>query len=514
MSSIKGLAGQTLWYGVSSIAARMLNYLMAPYLIAVLTGAGYGQQSTVYAAISFLNVIFTYGLETTFFRYAQKQKNQLELYNTLLVSLIITTFFLSAAMIAWAGPIAELLRVGGHPEYIKWSTYMIALDTLCTMPFAKLRLEGRPIKYAFIRVSGILVNIALLFFFYSVCPSLEARGGTSPLLIFYSPTMGLGYVFIANLVQNILQFGLLIPELSTFRPRFNGALWRELMIYSLPITIVGLGGMINETFDRIMLGWWVHAPTKEAADFQVGIYSANYKLSLLITLFIQAFRLGAEPFFFKQSRGENPQRVYARVMKFFVLTITLMFLFVALYMDIWKYFITRHSMWVGLKVVPILLFANMFLGIYYNLSIWYKLSDKTLSGAYITLIGAAITLVINYAFIPAYGYMACAWATCICYGSMMVLSYVWGQKAYPVPYAWKKLLAYMAIVLALYFVHEGIVYFFPSRWISILTGTILFAGYFAFILRVERREFSRLPYLDKIPILRDLVALPAQRPAA
>lgn len=483
----------------------MLNYLLTPYLLIVLSGPEYGQQSIIYAAIPFLNVIFTYGLETTFFRYAQKHPHPNELYNTLLVSIITSSFCVGGILWVLAGPMAHLLLVDQHPGWIKLTILIVASDAIATLPFAKLRLDSRPRKYAFVRVSGILCNMALLYFFFSVCPALEAKGGVSPLLVVYSPAIGLGYVFIANLIQNLLQLVLLLPEVASFRPQFNTRLWKAMLIYTLPITIYNFGGMINETFDRIMLGWWVHAPTREAADFQVGIYSANYKLSLLISLFIQAFRLGAEPFFFNQAKGENPQRVYARVMKFFVLTVTLMFLFVALYLDVWKYFVTKHSMWVGLKVVPILLFANIFLGIYYNLSIWYKLSDKTSAGAYITLIGAAITLVINYIFVPKYSYMACAWATCICYGTMMVLSYIWGQKVYPIPYAWKKLVAYMLIVLVVYFVHEGLVHLVPNRWFSIGTGTILMAAYGAFVLRVEKKEFGRIPYVNRLPIVRRLV---------
>lgn len=481
----------------------MLNYLTAPYLMLALSSdAVFGQMSTVYAAIPFLNVIFTYGLETAFFRYAQKHADRKELYNTLTVSITLTTVVLGGIMAAYAAPLADLLRIKGHPEWIRWSVAIIALDTLSTLPFAKLRLDSRPIRYASVRVAGIICNIVLLYFFYTICPSLEAKGGVSPILILYSPNMGLGYVFIANLGASLVTFLLLLPEMAGFRPQFNGALWKSVIIYSLPITIAGFGGMINETFDRIMLGWWVHAPTPEAADAQVGIYSANYKLSLLITLFIQAFRMAAEPFFFKQAQGENPQRVYARVMKFFVLTITLMFLFVSLYLDVWKYFITRHDMWVGLKVVPILLFANMFLGIYYNLSIWYKLSNRTMAGAYITLIGAGVTLVINYLFIPRYSYMASAWATCICYGTMMVLSFVWGQKAYPVPYAWKKLVAYMVIVLLCYFVHEGITHLLPGRWISLLSATALFGAYFLFVARVERKDFQRIPIIRSLPFIK------------
>jgi O-antigen/teichoic acid export membrane protein len=254
--------------------------------------------------------------------------------------------------------------------------------------------------------------------------------------------------------------------------------------------------MINEVFDRIMLARRLPG-TKEYADYQVGIYSACYKLSLLITLFVQAFRMGAEPFFFRQAGEENAQRTYARVMKFFVITICIMFLVVALYLNIWKHFIRDQKMWDGLDVVPILLFANMFLGIYYNLSIWYKLSRNTRAGAYITFIGAAITLVINYVFIPRFSYRASAWATFFCYGSMMVISFIWGQKAYRVPYAWKKLLAYMVIVTLLYFIHHGLTRLWRNEVFSLALATLLTGGYTLFILRVERKEFRRLPVVGK-----------------
>ncbi|MEY2917406.1 MAG: hypothetical protein RIS73_1120, partial [Bacteroidota bacterium] len=229
---------------------------------------------------------------------------------------------------------------------------------------------------------------------------------------------------------------------------------------------------------------------------QVAVYSACYKLSILITLFVQAFKMGAEPFFFKQAGSENPQRTYARVMKFFVIIISIMFLVVSLYLPIWKYFIAE-KLWGGLAVVPILLLANMFLGIYYNLSIWYKLGHKTAAGAYITLTGAAITIIINYYFIPHFSYMACAWATFFCYGSMMVFSFVWGQKEYKVPYAWKKLVAYMVIAVLLFFIDKGITSFISNRIISLSVGTVILAIYVWFIAQVEKKELAKLPFAGK-----------------
>jgi O-antigen/teichoic acid export membrane protein len=343
-----------------------------------------------------------------------------------------------------------------------------------------------------------MLYVGLVFFFLSVCPHLLKIHPNSIIAFIYLPAFGpVGYVLLANVIQNIFQLAMLSPLLKGFRWIFDRPLWREVMVYSLPLTVAGLGGMINEVFDRIMLDWRLpHAGNY--AVYQVGIYSACYRLSLLITVFVQAFRMGAEPFFFRQSVEESAQRTYARVMKFFVIFVCGIFLFVMLYLDVLKYFIQDPTMWVGLKIVPILLFANIFVGIYYNLSIWYKLSAlHTRSGAYITLIGAAITLVINYFFIPSFGYMASAWATFLCYGSMMVISYIWGQKVYPVPYASKKLVAYMVIVMLVYLVYMGLTMLWGNRVFSLAVATVLLGGYALFILRVERKEFRRLPYIGK-----------------
>jgi O-antigen/teichoic acid export membrane protein len=299
----------------------------------------------------------------------------------------------------------------------------------------------------------------------------------------YNPIV---YVVLANLIQSVITLIFLSKEIAQVRLKFNTTLWKQMMIYSLPLVIAGMGGMINETFDRLMLRWWLPG-TDELRDSQIGIYNACYKLSILITLFIQAFRLGAEPFFFKQAEAGNPQKIYARVMKFFVIVITLMFLAVSLFMPIWKHFI-GPKYWDGLAVVPILLLANMFLGIYYNLSVWYKLGNKTIAGAWITLIGAAITITINYLFIPRYSYMACAWATFICYGSMMVISYLWGQKEYRIPYPWKKLVAYIVIVILLFFIHKSITHFWPNTFFSLAVAALLTGAYLWFVGMVEKKS--------------------------
>ena len=496
MSGIKKLAGQTLWYGLSSIAARFINYLLTPYLTFKFSEWQYGEMSIVYAFIPFMNVVFTYGMETTFFRFANKSDKS-AVYNNTSISMIISTVLLSLLLIALQTPLSLLLKIDKHPEYMSMCAAIIALDALSTIPFAKLRQDGRPVKFALTKVSGILINVALTYFFLSVCPALLEKNPNSLVGLFFKKDWAVGYVLLANLIQNAFILLFLFKQFIGFEWKFDKQLWKQMMIYGLPLIFAGFAGMINETFDRIMLGWWAPVKTVEAAKAEVGVYSACYKLSILITLAVQAFRMGAEPFFFKQSTETNAPKVYARVMKFFVITLCFMFLFVMLYLNLWKLFIRNPKMWDGLKVVPVLLLANMFLGIYYSLSVWYKLGNKTMAGAWITFIGAIITLIINYFFIPYFSYMACAWATFICYGSMMVISYVWGQKEYRIPYAWKKLIAYIVIVILLYGLHQVLLTFNDSLLFYYFTATLIMAGFLIFISKVERKEFEKLPVIGK-----------------
>ena len=496
MSGIKKLAGQTLWYGLSSIAARLINYLLTPYLTYKLSIEIYGEQSIIYSFIPFMNIIFIYGMETAFFRFSNN-KDQQQVYNATSISLIVSTIFLCTLLILFRMPIAMALQIDANPEYIILAAAIIGIDALCVIPFAKLRQENKPLKFAFIKIGGIFVVVFATYFFISICPNLVANNPTHWMAQYYRADWAVGYILLANLIQNIIVLLLLSKEFFGFEWKFNKALWKEIMVYSLPLIIVGFGGMINEVFDRLMLGWLAPVSSLKAAKTEVAIYSACYKLSILITLAVQAFRMGAEPFFFKQSQESNAPKIYARVMKLFVITLCFMFLMVVLYLDIWKQFIRNPNMWVGLQVVPILLLANMFLGIYYNLSVWYKLSNKTMAGALITIIGAAITLGINWFFIPYYSYLACAWATFSCYGIMMVISFVWGQKAYPIPYAWKKLIAYIIIVVAIFFIQKGLLYFYDPFWFKLSTGTLLLVVFTWFILLVEQKEFKRLPVIGK-----------------
>lgn len=497
MSKIKQLAGQTLWYGGSSIAARFLNYMLTPFLTRILSKANYGLMSLIYTVIPIFNVLFTYGMETAFFRFTNsKEYKAKDIFDTTATSVFISTFLFGGVLLWFYKTLAVWAGVGDNSGLMLMSILIIMVDTLSVIPFAKLRLEGRPKKYAAIKIAGILINIFFTLFFLWFCPMMVAKDPGSIFSLFYDPAKnGVHYVVLANLLQAIVTLVLLYKELLQIKLHINKPLWKKIMIYSMPLIIAGLGGVINETFDRQMLNW-LQPGTAIFKKEQVGIYSACYKLSILITLFIQAFRMGAEPFFFKESQGQNPQRTYARVLKFFVIVICTMFLVVSLYLPIWREFIAQ-KFWVGLSVVPILLLANMFLGIYLNLSIWYKLGHKTIVGAYITLAGVIITVAINFIFIPVYGYTACAWATFFCYGSMMVMSYIWGQKVYPIPYAWKKLCAYIVIVVAIYSIHYTFSLFVPQKIFTLLFATVLLFLFLAFVGRIEKNEFARLPVVGK-----------------
>lgn len=491
MGGIKQLAGQTLWYGVSSIVARLLNYILTPYLTLKLSGANYGDMTLIYAAIPFLNILFSYGLETGFFRFSQREEYKKDLYNTSNVSIITTTVILTAILLMFTGPISQIISVADHPEYVTIAILIVAFDSLSVIPFAKLRQDGRPLKYAFVRITGVLLYIGVLYFFLSISPKLAAANPNSLFALLSNKHLGITFVILANLIQSAFTLLLLWKEFKAFRWQFNLRLWKELMVYSLPMLIVGLGGMVNETIDRLMLGW------QGVPKNEIGAYGACYKLAILITVFIQAFRMGAEPFFFKQYTGENPQRLYARVMKFFVIIICIMFLFVALYLELWKHFIQNPDFWAGLKVVPILLLANMFLGIYYNLAVWYKVTNKTSAGAWITIGGALITILINYIFIPRFGYMASAWATFFCYFSMMAACYVWGQKEYPIPYAWKKLTAYIIIVVVLFYIHKLLSGAWQNATFNYVLASMLLGAFVVFVVRIEKNEFQKLPVVGR-----------------
>jgi len=499
LASLKKLAGQTVWYGLSNIGARFLNYILTPivtYLLHTKAGqAEYGDYSVLMASIAFVNVIYTYGMETAYFRFSVSETDREKLFQTAFTSLLISTILFSVVFVLFRGEIDVFLGLNDHPEYITWCVVIIAIDTMAAIPFARLRQEERPRKYAFTKVAGIFVNIILTLFFIYYSPVYVAAHPDSAYAHWYRQYNNTGFLLLANLAQNVITFLLLWKEWKVFRFGFDNALWKRIMVYTSPMIIVGLGGMVNETIDRIMLRKLLPV-SEEMAKGAVGVYSANYKLAIFITLFIQAFKMSAEPFFFSQSADKNAPKTYARVMKWFVITLCLAFLFTSLYIDIWKYFVGA-SYRNGLGVVPILLAANLALGIYYNLSVWYKITDKMYLGMVITLIGAAITLILNFAFIPTYGMYACAWATLAAYGSMMVISYFWGQKYFSVPYATKKLLSYIVVMLLLFFIERAVMHFTDIVIIRLVAATVLMLTFLALVFQVEKKELSGMPLVGK-----------------
>jgi O-antigen/teichoic acid export membrane protein len=491
--SIKKLASQTVWYGFSNIFGRFLNYLLTPLLTTVFASEKYGDISILFASAAFLQIVYSYGMETSYFRFSNLYPEK-QVYDSGLTTLTVTTVLLTAILFIPVQSFANYMEIGSHPEYIKWVLLIVALDTLAVLPFSKLRHEGRPRKFALIKVLNILINVGLVVFFLVWCKGQYEKDAENFWAVLYDPRIDIGYVFIANLVASAVTLLLLGKEFLSFSFGWNGKLMKEMLVYSAPLVIVGFGGMINETIDRFMITSLYPGTSAEARSAN-GIYSANAKLAVLITLFITAFRMGAEPFFFKQAREENAQRTYARVMKFFVLACCLCYLGVMLFLDIWKYFmgVKAHPEYLeGLKIVPLLMLDKIFLGIYYNLSIWYKLTNKNMMAAYLTIAGAVLTIAINWLLIPVIGYMGCAIASFICYGFMMTTSYLLGQKHYPIPYAWKKLLAYIVICVLLFFIHQLFRHFSPSIWATHGFAVLLLGAFMYFVFRVERKEFARI----------------------
>ena len=454
MSPIKKLAGQTAIYGISSILGRFLNYLLVPLHASVFATQQYGIITEMYAYVAFLVVLLTYGMETAFFRFTIKKDAVPEnVYTTAVYSLFVTTGLFIALAILFSVPIAEWLHYTNHKEYVIWFAVIVGLDAFASIPMASLRAENKATRFAFISLSNVFVNIGLNLFFLGYCmPKYQAGEMNYLIETFYNPEIGVGYVFISNLIASITKFLLLVPEILKARYNFEITLLKKMLLYSLPLLVAGLAGIVNETIDRIMLKRMLIDTLGEKETMsQLGIYGACYKISIIITLFIQAFRYAAEPFFFSQEKEKNARETYAKVMTYFVIVCSTIFLFVLLYLDFFKYFIPNPDYWEGLKVVPVLLMANICLGIYYNQSIWYKLTHKTVYGALLAIFGALITLILNYIWIPEYHYMGSAWATLICYASMMIGSYFLGHKYFPIRYNLKKVFFYLFLAWGMYY---------------------------------------------------------------
>ncbi|MBS1637725.1 MAG: oligosaccharide flippase family protein [Bacteroidetes bacterium] len=447
----------------------------------------FGANPELFAYISFMNILFTYGMETAFFNFSSRKENKQEVYNTALISLMVSTLGLTGLLFLFSGMIGRWLEYADRMNYIYWTILIIGADAITAIPFARLRLENKAKKFAAIKALNVIINVALTIFFLVFCKNAYEAHEQSFLATLYNPEIGIGYSFLATLLANLCTMIMLYKEFMQFSWQFNKELWLEMIAYAWPLLILGFAGMINETFDRIIIKKLL--PEDIGSEAQ-GIYGACYKIAILMTVFIQAFRYAAEPFFFKQAKEKNSTRTLAVVMKFFVIFCSFLFLGTMMNMP-WIRFLVSEQYRSGLGVVPILMLANLFLGVYINLSIWFKLTGQTKIGAMITIVGAVITLIINFTFVPAYSYMACAWATLAAYGSMMLIAYFLGQKYYPVKYNLRSMFFFFLAALGFYLISllwAGL----ESAFIKIILNN-LFVILFAWLF--YKLEFSNLKQL-------------------
>ncbi len=478
MNHVKQLAGQTAVYGMGIVLPRVLNYLLlTPFYTRIFTKAEYGMITELYAYVVFLMVILTYGLETGLFRFADSKKNKDDVYKTSLISIVVSSLIFIVVMVISARQIANFIGYSTHVNYIVFLTLIVGLDALSAIPFAKIRLDNHPRRYAVIRIVEVSVNVLANGFFLLWARNHYLDNHFAAMV--YKPQIGIGYVLICNLIATGVKTILLSKEIFYRRGTFYKSLWKTILKYSLPLLIAGLAGIVNETLDRIMIRHLI--PESQHPLEQLGIYGANIKLAVLMTLFIQMFRYAAEPFFFSKKNEVDAKTMYADIMKYFVFTCAVIFLFVVLYIDIFKYFIGSQFR-TGLDIVPIVMIGNLLMGIFFNLSIWYKLMNLTRIGAYIVIIGAVLTFLINYFFIPVYGYMASAWGHFVSYFVMVLLSYLIGQKYYRINYDIKNIGIVFAVSLGVYFFFKVVT--FESRIIEYLLKTIsLISIITVFILR-------------------------------
>ncbi len=466
MGIIKKLASQTAIYGLSSIFGRFLNYLLVPLYTYYFSAEEYGVVSEFYAYAGFFSVVLLFGFDTGYFRFRNKDAKKDTTYSTALWFILqINAWFL--VLIVWISPwLSKLLQYPDHPEYVLYFSLILVMDAIASVPFARLRAEDKAFRFAVIKIIEILITVGLSLFFIKFCPKLYADRTVPLITRYYDPTIGVGYIFIANLIASIFKFFMLVPQFTGLRWGFDSALFPKMLRYSLPMVIIGFAGIINEMLDRVLLKELL--PYDLSTNMKMlGIYGACYKLSILMSLFIQAFRFAAEPFFFAYASNSDSKLIYAKVLHYFVIFCVFIFLLVTLFIDFFKYFVGPEFR-VGLDVVPILLLANLFLGIYVNLSIWYKLTDRTLIGAGVSLCAAALTIYLNIKWIPIYGYMGSAWAHLIGYAGMAMMSYVLGQIYYPVKYNALKILAYIFLGLDIYQAHTllKVVSFWPPFVLS------------------------------------------------
>jgi O-antigen/teichoic acid export membrane protein len=446
LSVLKTVYKQTFIYGLATVVPRMLSFLLVRLHTdkSVLENvADYGDVSIIFAYFVLFNVILAYGMETAFFRFFNKEPSKAKVLSTATISIIASSLGFLGLGLLFQQQIADLTHI--HVNYITLVVWTLFLDALVIIPFAYLRAQGKPIKYTAVKLTNVVVNLALNIFLLVYLKALSADNSIWDSI--YVANFEVSYIFIANLVASAVTLLILLPFYFKINYKIDTVLWKKMLRYALPVLVSGVAFSVNETFDRVLLERLL---PESIAKTSVGMYSACYKLALFMMLFATAYRLGIEPFFFSQSKTKDATKNYAKILEFFVICGALILLIVVVFVDVLKLIlIPNEAYWEAMKVVPILLLAYLFLGIYHNLSVWYKITDRTKFGAYISVIGAGITLLVNLMFITSFNYMASAMATLAAYFSMTLLSYYFGRKHYPIPYNIKKISIYLILTISL-----------------------------------------------------------------
>ncbi len=483
MSIFKKLFKQTFIYGLATVLPRALAIFLVPLYVTVLGKEQYGIYASLMAFLILGNVVLSYGMETAFFRFINKDESKKGIVqSTALTSLTVTTLLFLGISLWVREPLAAFLEF--KTEYVTYGLLILALDALVVLPFVWFRANEKPMRYAIVKIFNVIVNLGLNLFFFLVLPGWAETNPDSFWDAIHVEEGNVVYVFIANAIASGITLLILLPLYIKIGFRFNNGIWRQMMKYALPVLVAGIAFSINEAFDKILLKYLLPADIAEA---EVGVYAACYKLGVFMTLFGTAFRLGIEPFFFNHSKNENAKLTYATITKYFTVFGSFILLFVIVYIDVFKRILIPESdFWEALIIVPVILLANLCLGIYHNLSVWYKVTDRTRFGAYISVVGAIITLGLNFALIPVMSYRGSAIATLAAYGTMMVLSYILGQKYYAVPYNLKKIGGYLLLstgfsILSFY-VFDG----------NLIIGTVLLLVFLLLIYFSEKSDLQRI----------------------
>ncbi len=490
MSIIKKLAGQTAVYGISTMIGRFINYLLVPLYTAKLNNvADYGVVGVMFSYASFFAIIFSMGLETAFFHFAQKESVKKEkVFATATLGLIITGIVFSVLTIVFAQPIMTWVGYPNHPEYAVYFTLILSADAVTAIGFAWLRNAQKPWNFAWVRLTNIFINVVANIFFLVVCPWLAENGTNHPLLLKINSINQVTWIFISNLIASLVTFPLLLKTWKNLKFGFDFSLYKRMLEYSYPLIFIGLAGMINETFDRILIKKLM---PEDVADYNASIYNAFYKLSLVLTLFVQAFRFAVEPYFFQQSKSMDAKHQHAYIMKWFVYAVCIIFLGTILILPWIAPLLIRNPEYFkhpyGMKIVPILLVANMMLGIYYTLSVWYKVTGQTKIGAIPAFAGALITVILNLIFIPQFGILASAYTTLIAYSSMVISGYLLSRKYYPIPFEYGNILTALAVSFILSW---GMLELDDTIY-HVFIRTIMFLVFVAGIVFLERKTILR-----------------------